>query len=78
MQKMRKKEKNAVLTLQQIVLSKNFKHLTIGNCKVLTLQQIVLSKNFVYYEHGLESVLTLQQIVLSKNSIDVGLFYTFI
>ena len=34
-----------VLTLQQIVLSKNFLFIRLRDCFVLTLQQIVLSKN---------------------------------
>ena len=37
-----------VLTLQQIVLSKNYPFKFIAARKVLTLQQIVLSKNAVY------------------------------
>ena len=67
-----------VLTLQQIVLSKN-RQIAVEEAKaVLTLQQIVLSKNEIEHNNGGVLVLTLQQIVLSKNSIDVGLFYTFI
>ena len=67
-----------VLTLQQIVLSKNGATRHARRYKVLTLQQIVLSKNSSGYRAQWSNVLTLQQIVLSKNSIDVGLFYTFI
>ena len=70
--------KYRVLTLQQIVLSKNFLTEIFYENWVLTLQQIVLSKNIRADKDGWSAVLTLQQIVLSKNSIDVGLFYTFI
>ena len=56
-----------VLTLQQIVLSKNQKQLRLQDQVVLTLQQIVLSKNSFRGEKRKERVLTLQQIVLSKN-----------
>ena len=67
-----------VLTLQQIVLSKNGYEFDPVAALVLTLQQIVLSKNKDNEQKDKNMVLTLQQIVLSKNSIDVGLFYTFI
>ena len=56
-----------VLTLQQIVLSKNLLADCFLFCVVLTLQQIVLSKNGRRRKHGACAVLTLQQIVLSKN-----------
>ena len=59
-----------VLTLQQIVLSKNRQTKSQGLVLVLTLQQIVLSKNDYTHEHAEERVLTLQQIVLSKNIVE--------
>ena len=63
----RRKEEIWVLTLQQIVLSKNWKGKKNIRKKVLTLQQIVLSKNFGLLSLRASFVLTLQQIVLSKN-----------
>ena len=56
-----------VLTLQQIVLSKNTQYSDEAKAKVLTLQQIVLSKNDNEFLKNGMAVLTLQQIVLSKN-----------
>ena len=58
-----------VLTLQQIVLSKNAEGANTRADRVLTLQQIVLSKNFLKFLNRHLMVLTLQQIVLSKNFI---------
>ena len=57
-----------VLTLQQIVLSKNAGDPRLDMDEVLTLQQIVLSKNSAYGFYCGYYVLTLQQIVLSKNT----------
>ena len=56
-----------VLTLQQIVLSKNPIQFDHQQMRVLTLQQIVLSKNNQRAAKLNAQVLTLQQIVLSKN-----------
>ena len=58
-----------VLTLQQIVLSKNRADSGVYARPVLTLQQIVLSKNTGKKKAFCSRVLTLQQIVLSKNAL---------
>ena len=58
----------SVLTLQQIVLSKNGNIDVRCDFVVLTLQQIVLSKNAIFNVIQSQKVLTLQQIVLSKNT----------
>ena len=62
-----------VLTLQQNVLSKNFRRDSNAFAFVLTLQQNVLSKNLIFHIYCLSYVLTLQQNVLSKNIIDIAI-----